>query len=687
MAKQNKTTIGAKKASTAANTPKDAEITPSNSNNWLFYLIPVLLITFAIYSTSFSKSFVNWDDEVNLLENVNTERLSGENVKKIFQDNVIGNYNPLSILTLTIERHFVGIESAKLYHIDNTLLHLGCVFFVFMILIALGLGNWAAAVGALLFGIHPMRVESVAWVTERKDVLFGFFFLWALWLYIKGIKNPEKRSRYNLFIYPLFALSLLSKIQAVALPLTMLAVDYYLQREWSWKWLTEKIAYFAMSAATGIFGLVYLAKNKSLEDVTTYSFFDRLCIGAYSYYVYLMKVIYPYEMSPLYPYPNEVSIWFRISLFVGFPAFVALTYWLWKTNRRAWVFGIAIFFFNVVFMLQILGAGQGFLADRFTYIPYLGFFFVAAYYLDSVLKSDSGSKFAMLGVAGVYLIFCGFKSVDQIKVWANGGNLWSHVIKYYPQTEMPWGNKGNYLRSNKMYQEALKCYDQAIVIKPQKPTTYNSRGKTYFDMPDGNKIQNIQKALENYDKGISLLEVSVDSLKKDYGEIYVNRGAALGLLSTVPAANVEPISRLTKLTAANKDINRGAKLDPKNKNAYLNGYLVNSELGNFQECIANIDKYIELSPNEGDMYYEKGRTLNALSRHAEAIPFITKAIEMGDSRQNIMAVFYLERGRSYLNSNNKALAIKDAQTANGLDSKYAPESVLQQFRDFVPTVK
>ena len=191
MAKQNKPQANANKTSNTASTAKATELTPNSSAySWLYFLIPVLLITFAIYSTSFSKSFVNWDDEVNLLENVNTERLSGENVKKIFQDDVIGNYNPLSILTLTIERHFVGIESAKLYHIDNTLLHVSCVFFVFMILIALGLGNWAAAVGALLFGIHPMRVESVAWVTERKDVLFGFFFLWALWLYIKGIKNP-----------------------------------------------------------------------------------------------------------------------------------------------------------------------------------------------------------------------------------------------------------------------------------------------------------------------------------------------------------------------------------------------------------------------------------------------------------------------------------------------------------------
>ena len=662
----------------ATQAPKaTAHVEHKTTNKWIF-IAAVLLITLGVYSTSFSNAFVNWDDEVNLLENVNTEILSMDNVKKIFTEDVIGNYNPLSILTLAIERHFVGIENgARLYHIDNTLLHLGCVLFVFLILSALGLGHWAAAIGALLFGIHPMRVESVAWVTERKDVLFGFFFLWSLWLYIKSITTPEKASRYRLWIYPLFALALLSKIQAVALPLTMLCVDYYLSREFSFKLIIEKIGYFLMSAATGIYGVVSLAKNKSLEDVTDYNIFDRLCIGAYSWYVYLMKVVFPYEMSPLYPYPNALHSGFRIALFVGFPVFVALTYFLWKKGYKAIVFGIAFFFVNVVFMLQILGAGQGFLADRFTYIPYLGLFFVAAYYFDKILKSDNGLKTSIIGLAALYMVFCAWKSVDQIKVWKNGGALWSHVTTYYPATEMPWGNKGNYLRSNKMYKEALACYDKAIEIKPSKPTTYNSRGKTYFDMGEGDRIANINKALTDYSKGISLLEVSVDSLKKDYGEIYVNRGAALGLMSTITK---DTSARKNQLLQAAKDIRQGVKLDAKNKNAYLNGYLVNSELARYDDALINVNKYIELSPNEGDMYYEKARILNAIGRSSEAIAPINDAIRLGDKRKEIMAIFYLERARAELRMGDKTAALKDAQQARSINAATVPDELLKQFQ-------
>jgi protein O-mannosyl-transferase len=390
-----------------------------------------------------------------------------------------------------------------------------------------------------------------------------------------------------------------------------------------------------------------------------------------------MKAVFPYEMSPLYPYPNEMHVGFRIALLVGFPAFVLLTYWLWRKGYKAIVFGIGVLFFNVVFMLQILGAGQGFIADRFTYIPYLGLFFIAAYYFDQIIKNENSFKMGAIGIAALYMVFSAWKSVDQIKVWKNGGSLWSHVTKYYPGTEMPWGNKGNFLRSNKMYKEALTCYDKAIEIKPSKPTTYNSRGKTYFDMSDGDKITNINKAMTDYTKGIGLIQVSPDSLKKDYGEIYVNRGAALGLLSTMTR---DTLMRKNHLLQAAKDISQGKKLDPKNKNAYLNGYLVNSELGRYEQCLDDIENYIKISPNEGDMYYEKGRILNVLKRHNEAIAPINEALRLGDKRQDIMAVFYLERARAELNSGDKANALKDAQTARTMNPATVPDALFKQFQ-------
>ena len=205
----------------------------SKSSIWL-PLLATLAITFFAFTSSLNNQFVNWDDEVNIVENENTSRLDWQHVKAIFTSDVIGNYNPLPILTLAIERHFVGLEGTWLYHWTNLFLHLFCVYFVFRIAKQLGLSVWAAAFCALFFGIHPMRVESVAWVTERKDVLFAAFYLPALYLYIKYVQEPENRKKYYIYMIILFVFALLSKVQAVALPLSMLCglkTTYYLRTQ------------------------------------------------------------------------------------------------------------------------------------------------------------------------------------------------------------------------------------------------------------------------------------------------------------------------------------------------------------------------------------------------------------------------------------------------------------------------
>ena len=152
--------------------------------------------------------------------------LTLENISRIFNPEtgtVIGNYNPLPIFTFAIEKALVGFENPFLFHLDNLLLHLLCVFLVYRILLLMGASNIAAALGALLFGIHPMRVESVAWVTERKDVLFGVFYLGAMLTYIKYLIGKRKQKSLFWITFLLFFISLFAKIQAVVLPLSLLA--------------------------------------------------------------------------------------------------------------------------------------------------------------------------------------------------------------------------------------------------------------------------------------------------------------------------------------------------------------------------------------------------------------------------------------------------------------------------------
>src|SRR6187401_183586 len=330
-----------------------------DSQDWK-YILGVLVLTLIAFLPAFTADFVNWDDDYNIANNNNTALLNWDNIVNMFSQHVIGNYNPLPILTFAIERKFFGLDPT-IYHVNNIILHLVCVFFCYRVLRQLNLTALASGFGALLFGIHPMRVESVAWVTERKDVLFGAFFLAALWYYILYVRTNYTK-KYFYFALGLFAFSLISKIQAVSLPIAMLLVDYYFKRPLKLNLVLEKWMFFLFSLIIGLVGVYFLRDQGSMDDTTAYSLVQRLFIGGYSLGVYMLKFIFPYIMSPLYPYP-AVLPW---EVYLGpIPVLLlaGLVYWGYKKDLRHVVFGLMFFVVNVMFVLQVVGAGQGFLAD------------------------------------------------------------------------------------------------------------------------------------------------------------------------------------------------------------------------------------------------------------------------------------------------------------------------------------
>ena len=606
------------------------------------HLLPigiVLILAIIAFSPTFKNAFVNWDDDVNVLENPYITGLTWQNIQDIFSSNVIGNYNPLPILTFAFEYHFVKFDP-WLYHFDNLWLHLLCVIFAYLFVSELGLSVWAAAIVATLFAIHPMRVESVAWVTERKDVLFGAFYLSALWLYVKSVKNPERKS-LHIWIGILFLLSLFSKIQAVSLPLSMLAVDYYMNRPLKWKLVLDKIPYFALSLLFGLVGVFMLKSNNSLDDATNYNFFERLCIGAYSFIVYLIKWIFPYKMSPLYAYPKVLG-WEIYAAVVPALLVLGLTFWLWKKGNKAWTFALVFFIFNVAFVLQILGAGQGFLADRFTYIPYLGLFFGMGYTYDKYRLNEPWKKYLTPALCLYFGLFL-YMTLQQSKIWKNGETLWTHVMKYEKQTPLPFSNRAMYYRGIKEYDKALADFNRAIAIKPQA-STYNSLGKMYFDQGKN------AEALDNYQKAISM--------DKTKGEYFINMGAAMASDGQYDKALLA--------------MDEGVKLDPDNTNGYLNRSLLHYTMSNFELAIKDHTEYLKREPGKYEMYYERGICKAALKRYDEAIEDFTKAISY-EKRD----IFYLERGKAYYLAGKKDLAQEDVKTCQSLGMEI-PEGVLKQ---------
>ena len=228
---------------------------PAFFENPLFLAIAILALTFIAFLPSLKNDFIStWDDDQFVTANLLIRQLSYTSLKAMFSTPVIGAYVPIPLLSFAIEYHFFGLAPPP-YHISNLLLHLGCTILVFYFFRLLKLNNLYAALGALVFGIHPMHVESVAWITERKDLLYGLFYLCSMIFYLLYIQKQNRRWRLISLSILFFILSLFSKIQAVVLPVSLLLIDYYLKRHFTFKVVLEKIPFFILSLLFGIAGV------------------------------------------------------------------------------------------------------------------------------------------------------------------------------------------------------------------------------------------------------------------------------------------------------------------------------------------------------------------------------------------------------------------------------------------------
>lgn len=616
---------------------------PHFGKNKLIAIISIILLTCISFSTSLNNGFVNWDDDRNFYENDNITTLTKdnfwENTVSIFTSDVIGGYNPLTIWTFLIEQKLFGLDQPFYWHLNNLLLHLICTFFVFLILNRLNIGFWGTVIGTALFAIHPMRVESVAWVTERKDVLFGAFYLAALFYYIKGKQEGFSKKKYAI-ITICFLLSLLSKIQAVILPISFILVDYYLSDESQIKIksIINKIPFFIMSLAIGLLGIKFLSDEGSTEQV--YTGITRIFIGAYSLMTYYVKSIVPFKLSPLYPYPSTIDWTFYASIF-SFIATGLILWWSYKKKKKVIFFGLGFFIVNVVLLLQVFGAGQGFLADRFTYIPYLGLFMIFGYYIQKF--TDNNKKFSKPILAASAFVLLGFSIItyNQNKIWKDSGTLWSHVLKYYSKSTLPWGNRANFYRDNNQTAKALYDYGQVIKLKPDKPEPYNSRARLYFNF---NQRDSLLKALNNYNQAIELKPTDV--------EYRVNRGATY--------------AKLGNLNKAMENLNDAEKIDASFANIYLNRSVIHNMKQDWNSALSDINKYISYKPYNSDMHYEKGRIHNILGQNQLGIESINKAIGIKQR-----GLYYFERAKSYYGLQNFSQAKSDIAQSQRLGYKGA----------------
>ncbi len=557
-------------------------------------LLSVLLLTFFVFFPTLSNDFVNWDDDVNLLNNPNLSTFNWASIKSIFTSTIVGNYNPLPIFTFTIEKYFFGLDPF-VFHLNNLLLHLIATSLVFFIGKKMELTSWGAAFVAALFAVHPMHVESVAWVTERKDLLFACFYLSACFIYLTD-KYQFGFNWKTVLISLLFILACLSKIQAVSFPLALLAFDFLRNGKWQLKNFTSKWIYFAISLGFGIGGIVALNSFGSV-DTELFTFYDRIAIGAVSFSTYLGKFIFPFKLSAIYPYPAFID-WRH---FLGLIPLLAFLYFLlqaYRKEQRKLFFAGWFFLVNIIFVLQFLGAGQAYLADRFSYLPYVGLAFGLVFLIENVFQKDPRriKYFAIFPMVGL-LVFS-YQSFQQSKVWKDSLSLWTNVLEDYPTVAPAYHNLAIWKGELGSKAEALQLVSQAINLDKENPRFYNSRGKLLLNNGQ------IKKAIQDYSQAIKLLPTKA---------LYYNhRGTALAISG--------------ELNLGLADLNTAIQLEPRLPESYLNRSLLYSHQKRFAEALKDNLTYLNLKPSDDVIWSEAGMNARMLGDYSAAQAYQQKAL-------------------------------------------------------------
>lgn len=596
-------------------------------------LILILLCTFVAYIPALKAGFVNWDDPSYIFENPMIKNIS--NLEMIFTTPIQGNYHPLTVISLILNYNISGFDAWS-YHLLNVLLHLANCFLVFRLVLLLSRNNLIIAfTTALLFGLHPMHVESVAWVSERKDVLYAVFFLAGLISYTKYIDSGSKR-QYGLTIAFLI-LSLLSKPAAVIFPIVLFAVDILRNRKFNFSLFLEKIPFLILALAMGI--LTYTAQKEkgAIEGTEIFDLTTRFFMGFYGIMMYFIKLIFPINLSPLYPYaPINESL--PISYYIS-PLFSVLLiiFILFSLKRdRVIAFGILFYLINLLLVLQFIPVGSAIIADRYTYIPYIGFFYIAGWLIDRYAKGNITRSY-YINIPLAFIL--GALTFKQSMVWFDGASLWDHAIKTKAGARA-YISRGDLYKEEKKYDLAIQHYSEAIKINIADQEAYTNRGNVYFE------LNNYGQALADYKKAVSI--------RPNYVAAIDNIGAIYGLQA--------------KYDSALFYFDKALQVNPGYTPSYKNRGLVNLELKRTENAIKDFRKFLEYENNNPDIMNMIGICYRTLAKYNEALAIVSDAIKIKPDPR-----FYLNRAYCYKELNNIELARKDLLIARQGGVEIDPE--------------
>jgi protein O-mannosyl-transferase len=634
---------------------KHPKLKPVKQPGW--HLPVILVLTFIIYIPVLNAGFVNWDDPDYVGEN-NFLIRNLSKLPEFFTTPVQGNYHPLTMLSLALNYAISG-EDAWSYHLFNLIFHLiNCILVYRFIFLLTKNNSLVAFITSLLFAIHPLHVESVAWVSERKDVLYTLFFIAGHISFTKFIDTGNKKQYWLTLLFVI--LSLMSKPAAVIFPVSLFCIDILRNRKFSVKGIIEKIPFFIPAILIGLL-TISAQKEVGATGGDQFTFAKNILFGFYGIMMYFIKMIIPFGQSAFYPLPalNEKlpMLYYVAPLFSLLLA--VIIYLTWKKHRYV-AFGISFYIINLLLVLQFFSVGSAIIAERYTYVPYIGLFFIAGVLLDRFSKNRILKAYGVITPVAIIFSVLTYK---QTHVWKDGASLWDNVIKNQPSSRayssrgMLFRREGNKLKqenrmaeAEQLYRRAIEYYSKAISLNVIDHESYNNRANIYTDLnkPDS--------ALPDYKQALAIkpdFYLTLDNL----GALYARKGMNDSALYF---------------------LNKSIEQKPGNRPTYSNRALTLMALRKYEEAIKDWQKFLSFQPDvpDADALNTMAVCYRMVGKYSEAINYINQAIQIRrDGR------FYLNRAYSYFglkdneNARNDALIAK--QSGVTLDASFAASLGIQ----------
>lgn len=458
---------------------------------WMPVLTLCILIFFS-YSSSLDNKFTNWDDGFYVTGNKSVQKITMENIKIMFSKLVTDVYVPLTLLSFAVEYHFVQLKPFS-YILHNILLHIAVTLMIFIFGLKIGLKERAAFLGALIFGLHPMHVESVAWITERKDVLYAFFYMLAILVYWKYLEN--KKLSVFIWTIALGLLSMLSKPMALSLPFVLLVCDWLYGRKFNRQVFIEKGIHLIY-----IVPIAYLTFKAHHARAPLKDFVEGYMLWIWSFTFYLKKFFFPLTLDPIYNVPKPIGF-AHIDYNIAFIIFGIFIYMMIRHHQNRWLrFAFFYYFASIFFIIRMkTEIHVSTVADRFMYLPSLGFCLLIGYFIDDRLSHFlKRTRWKYITTAVITLLFfclLALKTYKQCDVWKDSETIWNIVLKTSPNSTA-YNNRGQMYLDSKRFELAIKDFNMAIKILPKHSQAHYNKGIAFQEQ---NKFE---EAIASYDNAL-----------------------------------------------------------------------------------------------------------------------------------------------------------------------------------------